>query len=263
MIQIPRPGAGSGPCAPSSGTRPNGRVIRVTVTAFSLARCRAACSEMSPNPRRSCRCASTAPSSIPGTVHAPGLQPVLADLIRGDLAGMLDLDRPGLAQRHGQRHSRPSRPPRKGVHQHRVHVGAGVHPHGQVGDVAVVASTRSITRSSTIGGYRRPVRHAMLTVTDTSIQSVISGITTALRAIVRVRRHTDACRAGPGQDAQGRGTRMRECLSQATAGDRADRRPAWMPDDTGRLARMLLAPPGRCRHGVSRPATVQPRPPRS
>ena len=57
----------------------------------------------------------------------------------------------------------------------------------------------------------------------------------------------------------GRGTRMRECLSQATAGDRADRRPAWMPDDTGRLARMLTCAAGRCHHGVFSPGN-RPRP---
>ena len=90
----------------------------------------------------------------------PGLQPVPADLADRDLAGMLDLDHPGLAHRRGQRHLiQPGRP---GQEVHRpVHVGAGVHPHRQAGDVAVVAAAQVHHPFQHDRRIVRPVRHAV------------------------------------------------------------------------------------------------------
>ncbi len=68
------------------------------------------------------------------------------------------------------------------------------------------------------------------TVTDTSTQSVISGVTIALRDIVRV-----CHRAGPAVPIPAmyavQSNRLSERLNEATAGDRAVRRLAWMPYD--------------------------------
>jgi hypothetical protein len=71
----------------------------------------------------------------PGRVHGAeqhalaGLQVVPAQLVRGDLTEIFDLDHPGLAHRRGQRHLVQTARAVDEVHR-RVHVRAAVYPHG-------------------------------------------------------------------------------------------------------------------------------------
>ena len=86
-------------------------------------------------------------------------EPVFGEFSGRDLGGVLDLDHPGLAHRRGQRHL--IQPGRLMDEVHRpVHMGASVHPHGEVGDVARVATAEVHDPFQHDRRVIRPMRHA-------------------------------------------------------------------------------------------------------
>jgi len=85
---------------------------------------------------------------------------VLPELADRDLARIFDLDDPGLAHRRRQRHLIQPGPLMDKMHR-AVHVGAAVHAHGQMGDVAVITAAQVHDPFQHDRRIIRPMRHAV------------------------------------------------------------------------------------------------------